>query len=792
MKVIYVSALMSKSKMNYIVNNSMSKPLQSIQRYHRLLCEGLANNDCEVKTISALPISNSISKKKIWHSENEKENNVNYQYIPFINLPILRQLLLFIFSFIYSMKEIISSNDVFFICDVLNTSVSIGAIIACKLFGVKCTGIVTDLPSDMKQSKKISIFLNNFFLSSYNSYIFLTSYMNDKINKKHKPYIIIEGICDENSNEEVEKSDYIMYAGGLYTEYGLKYFIDGFNDAKLSGIKLKIFGSGPLEEELKKTNNPNIIYGGVVTNDEILKYEKEALLLVNPRFSNEEYTKYSFPSKNIEYMSSGTPVLTTKLKGIPEEYFKYTYQIEEENKNGIKNKLIEIFSKSTNKLKKFGEKAKLFVLKNKNKNAQGKKVKLFLSDNKSICKKENSKFFRIYGFFTLFIVIALSRNTLISSDILGFYNSLFLSLIIYIPLVIRYIKYQKYKNNSFILLMLIALMFISIIVKLDFQFYNFTILLYLILSYIYISLYEIKDILKWFCMIIIFLSIYSLIGCYIVYPIMLNKIGMDNISNSILYFSNIAGTPFLNFFFSFPVLLPNYIRNFGIFTEPGFFQYYLILCMCILINFNFFSKKFKIFAMFVIVATIISTFSTAGYICMILLLFPLFVYKFLMLIKQSKKEEQKKIIIYFAFIIILVAILIYLFINHFHFNNLNQMFKMIITKLTTKNDSTTTRLYSMFFTFKMVINSFVIGNRFQNVIDANVVIANTNISFAAIYGAISGLLIVILQFRFCKILTNNKFCLFLIFVVLLLSVNNHLFIGVNSFWIMLLLGIKDD
>lgn len=792
MKIIYVSSLMSKKKMNYIINNSMSKPPQSIQRYHRLLCEGLTDNNCEVKTISALPISNSVSKQIFWKSETEIENDVTYQYLPFVNIIIIRQLFLFIFTFLYSIREIIKNNDVVFICDVLNTSISIAALFSCKLFGIKCTGIVTDMPSDMKNSKKISIMLNNLFLSLYDKYVFLTQYMNDKINKSNKPYAIIEGVCEAFDNADVKKSNYIMYAGGLYEKYGIKYLIDGFIEAKLPDVELKLFGSGELSEQIQKNNYPNVVYGGVLTNDEILKCEREALLLVNPRFSNEEYTKYSFPSKNMEYMSSGTPVLTTKLIGIPDEYFNYTYLIEEENTDGIKNKLIEIFSKSKNELKKVGRKAQLYVLKNKNKRVQGKKIKTLLSNDTSKSKEEKSKMFKIYGFFALFSIIILSRNTLIASNILGFYKSLLLSLIIYIPLIIWYIKYKKYRKRSFILFVLIILMLISIFIKLDFQFYNFTILLYLILSYIYVSLYKTDNVLKWFCIIILFLSIYSLIGCYILYPTILSKIGMNNISNNALYFSNVAGTPFLNFFFSFPVVLPNYIRNFGIFTEPGFFQYYLILCMCILVNCNFFEKKLKIFSMLVIIITMISTFSTAGYICMLLFLVSLFIYKLFLLIKQSNIKRKKTIIFYISFSCLFLAVLIYIFNSHFQFNNLNQMFKMIISKLTTKNDSTSTRLYSFVFTLKKFIHSFLIGNNFQDVINANVTITNTNISFLAIYGFINGLLLLILQFRFCTALTKNKFRLFLIFFVLLLSVNNHLFIGVNSFWIMLLLGAKED
>lgn len=794
MKVIYVSSLMSKKKMNFIINNSAAKPPQSIQRYHRLLCEGLVNNDCKVKTISAIPISRSISSKTMWKAEKEEENGVNYQYLPFINLPFVRQLLLFVFAFLYSIKEIICNDDesIVFICDVLNTSISIGSLLICKIFGVDCVGIVTDLPSDMKQSKKISIFLNNLFLDLYHKYIFLTKYMNDKINHKNKPYQIVEGICDNLDYDglNTKKSNYIMYAGGLYEKYGLNYLINGFIKAKIPNVKLKLFGTGDLVDKIEEIKNDNIVYGGVLTNDEIIECEKEAMLLVNPRFSNMEYTKYSFPSKNIEYMSSGTPVLTTKLKGIPEEYFNYVYLIDDETEKGIKNKLIEIFSKTKKELKYFGNRAKKFVNDNKNKDVQAKKVREFLLQKHNYNSNSNSKKNNIYGIIVLFLTIILSRNTLISSNILGFYNSQILLILVYIPLIIIYIKQKKYKNISFVFKFLIILLMFSIILKRDFQLYNCTIILYLLLSYIYISLYDRKKVLKWFCLIVVFLSIYSLIGCYVVYPKIINVYGYDAIKNSSLYFCNVAETPFLNLVFSFPVVIIDYVRNFGIFTEPGFFQFYLILTIVLLSKIKFFSKKINILFCVIIALTLISTFSAAGYICLFLFLFLSFVYKFISTLKSGSRNQKTKIFVYsFIVIVLIILLLLYLFNYSTVFNN---MFKIIISKLTSMNDSSSTRLYSLVYTLKSFFTNPLLGNNFNAVVDNGIIITNTNITFFAIYGLLCGLILLILLYIFCSKLANNRFILFSIFIVLLLSANNHLFIGVHSFWLILLTGIKEE
>lgn len=98
------------------------------------------------------------------------------------------------------------------------------------------------------------------------------------------------------------------------------------------------------------------------------------MLLVNPRPIAPEYTKYSFPSKNMEYMISGTPVLTTKLPGMPEEYYPHVYFIEDETPDGISMVLQEICAKSLEERTRKGIDARQFVLEQKTNIAQAKKI----------------------------------------------------------------------------------------------------------------------------------------------------------------------------------------------------------------------------------------------------------------------------------------------------------------------------------------------------------------------------------------------------------------------------------
>lgn len=385
MKIIYVSTLISEKKMNYIISNSKSKPLQSVQKYHRLLCEGLVKNGVNVETLSAIPMSRKISNKIIWFDKKEKENGIIYNYLPFINIRFLRQIFISVSIFFNIIKECLKRDcETMFVCDILNTTISFITLMLSRVLRFKCLAIATDLPRDMGNEKSISTKINVKLQSKYDGYVLLTEAMNNMINTKNKPYIIIEGIADigmqekNNNLQEKYNSKVCIYAGGLYKKYGIKSLIDAFLQLDMQDIELHLYGSGDLEKYIKEIEDKRIKFLGVVQNDILVKEEIKSTLLINPRFTNEEYTKYSFPSKNMEYMASGTAVLTTKLPGMPREYCDYVYVIEDETIKGIKTSLYKVLSQNVEEINNKGILAKKFVIENKNNIVQAKKIISFM------------------------------------------------------------------------------------------------------------------------------------------------------------------------------------------------------------------------------------------------------------------------------------------------------------------------------------------------------------------------------------------------------------------------------
>ncbi|NRD76332.1 glycosyltransferase [Bacillus sp. BRMEA1] len=395
MNIFYVSSTCSSRKFKSLFEQSKAKPQQQIQKFHRLFIKGLEQLNNRLCMMSVLPINKYSSDKKWFGKETETEGNIQYIYLPLANFPILKHLLIFITGFITCLTWGIRNkrNSPVLICDVLNVTSSISALLASKLLRIKTVAIVTDIPGFIKEYSrekhsgfkrlisKIYELICHFFMYRYDSYIILTEQMNELVNPKNKPFVVIEGMVDidmgdiSNKLEEKYEEKVILYAGALYEKYGVKKLIEAFMNTKCEDARLWLFGSGEMENEIKEYEKADhrLKYFGVLPNEVIVMEELKATLLVNPRPSQEEFTKYSFPSKNMEYMASGTPVLTTKLPGMPKEYYDYIYLIEDEGEEGMAEALELILSNHKMDLFHKGKIAKEFVLKEKNNRIQAKR-----------------------------------------------------------------------------------------------------------------------------------------------------------------------------------------------------------------------------------------------------------------------------------------------------------------------------------------------------------------------------------------------------------------------------------
>ncbi|AZQ76773.1 glycosyltransferase [Flaviflexus ciconiae] len=109
---------------------------------------------------------------------------------------------------------------------------------------------------------------------------------------------------------------------------------------------LILCGVGDAESTIQRYSDIDhrIRFLGQIPRDEVMELQSRATVLVNPRTNNSEYTKYSFPSKLMEYLSAGVPVVAHELPGVPVEYANYIFYTKEQTPAGLADKLIEVCS----------------------------------------------------------------------------------------------------------------------------------------------------------------------------------------------------------------------------------------------------------------------------------------------------------------------------------------------------------------------------------------------------------------------------------------------------------------
>jgi glycosyltransferase involved in cell wall biosynthesis len=112
----------------------------------------------------------------------------------------------------------------------------------------------------------------------------------------------------------------------------------------------------------------------MVSRERVLLMQQNATVLVNPRTSEGDFTKYSFPSKIMEYFASGTPTIMHRLPGIPEEYYSYCFVVDPADAESLFKTMVKVCGMNQMELNEIGRKAQNFIFEQKNPKKQAGKI----------------------------------------------------------------------------------------------------------------------------------------------------------------------------------------------------------------------------------------------------------------------------------------------------------------------------------------------------------------------------------------------------------------------------------
>ncbi|MEA1605402.1 glycosyltransferase [Pseudomonas spirodelae] len=384
MNILFLGGIFSEGDKDNISQNSKGSMQYAADTLQKNYITGFSQND-SVNAISviSLPFIGAYPKryKNLFYrpvTVRESLGCATVLNVGFFNLTIFKNLhktILAIKSILAEMK-VNPSQPHFLVC----YSMHLPFLLACYVVkrvkrDTHLCIIVPDLPEYMAVRKGLAKFIFHLLsLMSYSivnradSIVAITREMLNKFDEGIKK-IVIEGIADNryiSIPEVVQRKKYFLYTGTLDRRYGIRNLLDSYIGSGVDDYELFICGDGDDRKYVEGVvaTGAKVKYFGQLDRDSVLTLQRNAALLINPRDNNSEFTKYSFPSKIIEYMSSGVPVLMYRLDGIPEDYYDFCYLIPRGD-DGLKIKLLELSKLSDNQFISKGESAKKFIVENK-------------------------------------------------------------------------------------------------------------------------------------------------------------------------------------------------------------------------------------------------------------------------------------------------------------------------------------------------------------------------------------------------------------------------------------------
>lgn len=405
MKIAFLGGMFPKENLEEILKKSSGVVQSAADALQKSIIEGLGAYDLDVEIIN-LPFIGSYPKRysDIFSQDNSftikshygRKNTIAGQNIRFFNLSLVKYASIYRAAKEGLLRWAKKSDDsprIIVVYSLFNSLLKAALAVKRRFKNTYVICIVPDLAQYMsaggnsalrKWYKNYNVKKGERYIESVDGFIILSKHMAEPLKIATRPYEVIEGIYnyfDEVRKEKniINSSKSVLYAGTLAKRYGIMRLVNAFHKLNNEDARLVICGEGDAKPEIEKIaeQDKRISLLGNIPGSEVLKLAGSVCVLVNPRTPEGEFTKYSFPSKTMEYLASGTPTIMYKLPGIPEEYYNYSTALEDTSEDALQEKISDILSWSTEKRNEFGKNAREFILKQKNPEIQiGKLIRL--------------------------------------------------------------------------------------------------------------------------------------------------------------------------------------------------------------------------------------------------------------------------------------------------------------------------------------------------------------------------------------------------------------------------------
>lgn len=390
MDVLFLSCAYSDTQKDMFMKASRRGFQFAAQNLQEALIDGFLLNDVNLTVLSVPSLSSypkacrllRIKKDSFFFKGQKCGSTVGYLNLPFIKSWNKRR--------VRNRLEVWYANagerKVIFIYALLKNQMLIALDFKKKHPDVKLAVIVPDLPRFMGYNgllKKLGFQKRDIesiygMARKFDAFVVLSQPMLEDLHVQDKKFVVVEGIYSGlNEDIDIKKADgkVILYTGNIGKRYGIDLLMNAFSEIKNPEYRLWIRGTGDNTEILTRAQEDSRIkYIGPLSKKELIELQKQATLLVNPVSPENEFTKYFFPSKTMDYLASGTPTVMFKLECLPTEYNNYLFFFKEPTANSMAETIESICNSGKDNLNSFGKAASSFIRDEKNAFKQVEKI----------------------------------------------------------------------------------------------------------------------------------------------------------------------------------------------------------------------------------------------------------------------------------------------------------------------------------------------------------------------------------------------------------------------------------
>lgn len=341
----------------------------------------------------------------------------------------------------------------------------------------------------------------------------------------------------------------------------------------------------------------------------------------------------------------------------------------------------------------------------------------------------------LQGLF-LFAILYLVRDTLVTSTLLGFYRAQLSMAVLAAVAVCVFLLYNRRQWHEILrdgrmktVPIITAVMLLPMILKRDWQIMYLSVLFCLYMGVFLSYIMTLEQAAKYYVVSMAVLGVSSVLATYVL------RFFPDKGIVPVPVFPNPIDYDFYYFGLSFVSVSYVKIRNFGIFREPGVYQFFLILGLYLNHYRVHWKKDWQLWTVTAILAvTMLTTFATGGVFEMGLLAVVVFFDK-----KLYKTKWIRRTVVTFVGVLLLT-----LAVSAVRKDALYQeIYHMVFDKFASKGLSYTDRVGSIAYDLKLFFQSPLLGMPIAKVFEVTETLLNNTFStgiMLAIFGIMGGIL----------------------------------------------------